>query len=167
MASGAGRVNYTVKVNVDQAAVQANLGRMSARARNFMSVFRWARDELRKANAANFASNGLPAGGWAPLDAEYAAWKAVNFPGAPPMQRGGRLLRDLTTLSGSGNRIGLTSAEFGTTVEYAKFHQYGTTKMPARKVVFSPPGFAAELGQHAASHIVGRNLPDLMFEGGL
>jgi hypothetical protein len=44
-------------------------------------------------------------------------------------------------------------ATFGTKVEYAKFHQYGTTKMPKRKVVYEPLGFASRLGEVAATYV--------------
>jgi phage gpG-like protein len=40
-------------------------------------------------------------------------------------------------------------AVIGTNLRYAKFHQYGTTKMPKRQIVFEPKGFADELGQRA------------------
>jgi phage gpG-like protein len=46
-----------------------------------------------------------------------------------------------------------TSFSTGTSVEYAKFHQYGTTKMPKRKIVFEPPLFAKKLGGDTVSYI--------------
>jgi phage gpG-like protein len=46
-----------------------------------------------------------------------------------------------------------TSMSVGTTVEYAKFHQYGTTKMPKRKIVFEPAGFAKKVGADAAAWV--------------
>lgn len=123
------------------------------RSKSFVTVFSWARRRLELSNAANFTSNGLPSGGWAPLDAEYGSWKSVHFPGAPPMVRTGRLFRSLTSLRGAGNVITPTVAEFGTTVQYAKFHQNGTRHMPKRAVVFEPPLFARELGLKAASWV--------------
>jgi phage gpG-like protein len=52
------------------------------------------------------------------------------------------------------NKIEKLSATFGTDVEYAKFHQYGTTKMPARKIVFEPAGFKRELNEKMVDYVV-------------
>jgi phage gpG-like protein len=58
----------------------------------------------------------------------------------------------LTNLRNSASRIGDSEAEFGTNVEFAKFHQYGTTNLAARKLVFEPPLFAKRLAQIAANY---------------
>jgi phage gpG-like protein len=71
------------------------------------------------------------------------------------MQQTGKLFRDLTSLNGAPNEINPTNATFGTKIEYAKFHQYGTTRMAKRQIVFEPPMFARELADKAAKHIVG------------
>jgi hypothetical protein len=57
-------------------------------------------------------------------------------------------------LTGPPNVITPTFAEFGTSVEYAHFHQSGTTKMAQRKVVFEPRGFSKEIGDAAADYII-------------
>lgn len=62
-------------------------------------------------------------------------------------------MRSLTNLFGPPNDIDATSATFGTRVEYAKFHQYGTKYMPARKIVFEPRGFANDLASKAATYV--------------
>lgn len=144
---------------------QAHLDGIARRAQDFTPVFLWAQDELRRANAKNFSSNGLPVGGWAPLSPPYAAWKAAHG-GGPPMQRTGRLFRSLVSLSGPPNTITPMWARFGTEVDYAGFHQYGTRKMPKREVVYEPFGFAADLADRARDHLVhGAIGGDLMFEG--
>lgn len=132
--------------NEKQAIVR--LEGIKQRLENQQVPLRQARAMLAAANAKNFSSNGLPVGGWAPLDAEYGAWKSRRYPGAPPMVANGKLFRSLIALDGgSMNIVSPKSATYGTDVEYAKFHQYGTRKMPKRKIVFEPVGFAAELGQ--------------------
>jgi phage gpG-like protein len=68
-------------------------------------------------------------------------------------------MRSLTNLFGPPNDIDATSARFGTKVEYAKFHQYGTTKMPARKIIFEPRGFANDLASKAASYVANGATP--------
>lgn len=148
-------VNVTVRVTVrGEEGVKNLLEDMDRRSKNFRPVFDKAQDYLEKANAENFASSGLPVGGWRPLDAEYGSWKATRFPGMPPMIRSRELFSSLTNLNNSAKSVGLTTAEFGTKVEYAKFHQYGTNKMPKRKIVFEPPLFARDIGLKTAQYIV-------------
>jgi phage gpG-like protein len=147
-----------VEVSCDATRTLKYLDGMVDRSKDFRPVFGWAKRELEKANAQNFATNGLPVGGWSPLKPRYSAWKARNFPGAPMLIQTGRLFRSLTNLRTPPSNIGKTSATFGTDVEYAKFHQYGTTKMDKRKIVFEPPAFARQLADNAAKYIVdGRN----------
>ena len=144
-----------VKIDCDADDAIEYLDGMIARSQDFGVVFQWAKRYLARANAENFATSGLPVGGWSPLAARYSAWKATRFPGMPIMQQTGKLFRDLTSLNGSPNEINATSATFGTRIEYAKFHQYGTTRMPKRQIVFEPPMFAKELADEAAKHVVG------------
>lgn len=128
---------------------------MIVRSQDFKVVFQWAKRYLAQANQENFTSQGMPVGGWSPLKPKYSAWKARNFPGMPIMQQTGKLFRDLSSLNGAPNEINATSATFGTRIEYAKFHQYGTTRMAKRQIVFEPPMFAKELADKAAKHVVG------------
>jgi phage gpG-like protein len=144
---------YKLKITCNAKADIQMLDRMEKRAKDFRPVFKWAKQEIQKANAANFTSSGLPVGGWSPLSPRYGAWKATHFPGAPIMVRTGALFRSLTNLRGAPNVIGKNFAVFGTDVEYAKFHQYGTTKMAKRQIVFEPTGFEAQLTLRAVEHI--------------
>jgi phage gpG-like protein len=137
-------IRIEIDVDIDDAI--RFLQGMDRRANNFGMVFEWARAELAKANAENFTSGGLPVGGWDPRKRPYA-W--------PIMRESKALFRSLSSLRGPANHIGPKHAYFGTEIEYAKFHQYGTRKMAARKVVFEPRGFASELGEKAAKHIIG------------
>ena len=59
----------------------------------------------------------------------------------------------MTSLDAPPNKIDIMEATFGTKVEYAKFHQYGTTRMPKRKVVYEPLGFASRFGEVAATYV--------------
>ena len=128
---------------------------MQERAKNLKPVFNWAKRKLELANAENFAQAGLPSGGWKPLSPRYGAWKSRNFPGAPILFRSGKLFRSVTSFAAADTTINDTSASFSTSVEFAKFHQYGTSRMPARKVIFEPPRFARELGEEVAQYVVG------------
>lgn len=84
-----------------------------------------------------FASEGRGpnAGAWAPLSEQYARWKEEHYPGQPILQREGTLHEALTS-SGSPFAKRVISGDtfdFGTVgVEYASFHQLGTSRMPAR-----------------------------------
>ena len=135
------------------ASARSRLLAMQARSKVFTPVLLKAKQQIKAANAANFTSNGLPVGGWAPLDPVYAAWKMARFPGAPPMVQTGRLFASLTGATASFETMTNTSITIGTSVEYAKFHQYGTTKMAKRKIVFEPPLFAKKLGADTLSWI--------------
>lgn len=132
----------------------AKLYLMEQRSDKLQLVFEEAKAKLAASNAANFAANGLPSGGWSPLDPQYGAWKSTRFPGAPPMVRTGALFRSLTTLSDSVNQVRGSSAQFGTSVEYAAFHQRGTRHMPKRQVLFEPPLFARDIAVDTGRFIV-------------
>lgn len=154
MARTTGRITIEVKVKADD--VLELLENVKDRASDMRPVFRWAKGQLELANAANFMANGLPSGRpWAPLDKDYGSWKSARFPGRGTMVQTGNLFRSLTNMNDSTvNIIEKDSATFGTSVEYAKFHQYGTTKMPARKIVFTPREFPRELGVEISRYIV-------------
>jgi phage gpG-like protein len=135
----------SIDIDCDAAKVMARLEAMKKRSNNFTVVFQEARRMLEKANAENFTTGGLPVGGWKPRKDAYA-W--------PLMKRTGKLFNSLVNLRGNPNVITSNEAHFGTSVEYAKFHQYGTTKMPARKIVFDPPGFSRDIAEKAAAYVV-------------
>jgi phage gpG-like protein len=147
------RVTIEVKISAEDALDL--LDKIDERANDVKPVFRWAQNELERANSRNFGTSGMPVGNWKRLDAQYAAWKAVNIPGAPRMFATGKLFRSLTNMSAHGvSVITDKSAEFGTSVEYAKFHQYGTTKMPKRKIVYTPKEFSRDFRMKTVDHIV-------------
>lgn len=134
--------------------LERQLEKMAIRAGTMLPLAPAAQEKIRAANIENFTSNGLPVGGWAPLDAQYGSWKAIRFPGAPPMVRTGKLFASLANLNNSALRLTDKSFEFGTRVSYAKFHQMGTEKMPKRQIVFIPQRFAEWLGSSYAKWVV-------------
>jgi len=72
---------------------------------------------------------------WKPLSPAYAAWKSRHFPGRPLLVLRGPMKRSLTSSSSRNaifNRTGGRQLILGTRIKYAKFHQYGTSKMAAR-----------------------------------
>ena len=134
------------RVNVDMGTTMEKLDEMQARSEDFRITFEYARLLLSRANAENFTTGGLPVGGWRPR-AQAAEW--------PIMRKTGHLMESLIDLRGVPNEIRPKSATFGTAVDYAGFHQTGTTRMASRKIVFEPRGFAREVGEHAIHHILG------------
>lgn len=98
---------------------------------------------------------GPVAGSWAALSETYAAWKAKKYPGQPILVATGAL-RDALTKPNSplGARDwSATTFVFGTQgVEYASYHQLGTTSeasggMPARPPFDLDEQFQDELDQ--------------------
>lgn len=74
---------------------------------------------------------------WAALSAQYAAWKARNFPGRGILERTGLLREGLTQRGGryQVRRMDATTLELGTSAPYAQFHQHGTGRMPRRRLI--------------------------------
>lgn len=75
------------------------------------------------------------AGKWAPLTEPYRAWKQANYPGQPTLVRTGTLREALTNSASPFAARDFSGGElvFGTRgVEYASFHQIGTSKMAGR-----------------------------------
>jgi phage gpG-like protein len=140
-------------VDWDPSEMDDKVGDMQHRSDNFKPVFREMKDYLEDAWAGNFLSNGLRVGGWQPLDAKYASWKAVRYPGAQPLVQTGELFRSIRNLNSADVEIGDREASFGTSIEYAKFHQYGTSKMPKREIIFQPEDFERKWGELTARFI--------------
>jgi phage gpG-like protein len=79
-----------------------------------------------------FASDGF--GTWPRLSDGYSKWKIKNFPGEGILSATGNLRRSLTDRFGP-NAVYEEEPQsllLGTNIPYATYHQYGTSKMPAR-----------------------------------
>ena len=64
---------------------------------------------------------------WPELSPKYAMWKAINYPGMPLLVLTGAMHR------GFYHRATKFSLNIENVKAYAKYHQTGTSKMPARK----------------------------------
>ena len=148
------RMELEIEAEFDPDDLKDELSDIRDRSRSFAPVFLMIKQDLRKHWAGNFTTNGLPVGGWAPLDAEYAAWKSAHFPG-PTMVRSGKLFKSLSELHGHPNDIGRHEARFGTSIKYAEFHQMGTWKMPKRQLVYEPADANTRWGRWAKNYLVG------------
>lgn len=152
------------RIDVDTAALKKYFAQMSVRAENFAPVFRWVMVQLAAEHAKLFATNGLASGtAWEPLHQDTVAWKIANGYGANGiLVRTGDLKSSLTNLNsgrGAVREIDRKHAVFGTDVAYARYHFYGTRRMPERKPLFVPEFFAWRTGQAAAKHIVHGKIP--------
>jgi phage gpG-like protein len=62
---------------------------------------------------------------WARLSPRYAEWKAENYPGQPILRATG-LMQDASYIYTRGDVFKVKSTRYGA------YHQFGTSKMPAR-----------------------------------
>jgi len=91
--------------------------------------------DLTKVEKSQFRTQGRYSGGWEALSPRYAARKARKYPGAKILHADGTLEASLTRdgARGAVREITRDSLTYGTTVEYAKYHQLGTSVMPRRR----------------------------------
>lgn len=141
-----------VRSDVDLRPFYRYIRGVRLRSRDFRGVFKAAMKDLEKAHAQNFASQGGLVGGWKPA---YSDWKLEDYGAGGTLVRTGALRNSLTVSNARGavRDIGLKQAEFGTSLNYAHFHQTGTEDMAARKIVFVPRSFAEGLGRDALDHV--------------
>ena len=89
-------------------------------------------DMLDESGERAFATSGASSGGrWAALSSRYAAWKARHYPGQPILVATGALRASM----GNVRIVGPRRLEWGTDDRKAKYHQAGTSKMPARPII--------------------------------
>jgi phage gpG-like protein len=107
-----------------------------------LGTWDWVQSEFYKVLKAQFGSEGAAgrSGKWKELSPKYKVWKQRKYGSLPILQLTGRLYRSLT--SQGGDAVVEKSAQemtLGTRVPYAGYHQSGTGRMSARKVIdFSP-----------------------------
>jgi phage gpG-like protein len=76
---------------------------------------------------------GIPQIKWAPLNKDYLKEKQVKWPGKPTLVASGELFNSLVNSNKSTVTImSSKKLRWGTTVDYAKYLNYGTSKMPPR-----------------------------------
>lgn len=95
-----------------------------------------------------FSSQGR--GSWQPLSPSYAMWKNINFPGQPLLVLSGDL-RDSHFDSHSSSDMLTIKVD---APDYWIFHQFGTSKMPARPPFAIEQSVQEALGQTLAKAIV-------------
>ena len=144
-------------VDVDTSKADRRFGKILRRSRDFKPVFRWMFQELQEAHRENFKTQGAASGfPWKPLEPQYASWKIENYGANGVLVRSGDLERSLTMNSSRGavRDIGARTAEFGTKLPYAKFHQSGTSNMAQRKPLFLPRLMADRTADAVGEYLV-------------
>lgn len=146
-------INVRVEVDVDGLDQTSEyLNDVKSRMKDLRPVWPKLHESLKSYMIGNFTAQGLPSGGWKPLDAEYASWKAKNFPGAPMLVQSGGLFRQV--MKGPKLEGMMRGARFQFTGKVARFHQYGTTEMPARPILFAPEKWVDEAAEEVGNYIV-------------
>jgi phage gpG-like protein len=103
--------------------------------KDFREPFNLIADDFAGIEKRSFREQGWPSG-WAPLTRRYAEWKAVHYPGRKILERTGALAESMAGQGAFAVRdVRERQATFGTSLRYAIFHQLGTRRMVARKVV--------------------------------
>ena len=131
-------MNFTVTIDGVQQSSRA-FRTLNENLRDFRPVWPEIHMYFLRGASEQFESLGARGGQrWAPLSEKYAKWKAKKYPGKPILVRTERLKRSLS-LGGSEpdqvKEFQPLSATFGTRVPYARYHQRGTKRMPARPVL--------------------------------
>lgn len=117
--------------------ISRELLRFEHRVDNAQPAWREIAGEIRKQINVQFTTEGQAgSGGWEALAPSTLASKAAKGLSPAILQATGALLASLTS-SGGGNFEEITdsSLTFGSSIPYGKFHQSGTSKMPARKPI--------------------------------
>jgi hypothetical protein len=143
------KIRYQIEFDGDP--LRDLLKKVERRTKNLEPVFLKAEERLKESWIFNFTTQGSLVGGWKPLDAEYGAWKAKRYIGAPMLVQNGKLFRSLERLN--VRVIRKKSATFGIRGDVAKFHQFGTWSMPKREIIFEPPLFAKQLEKDVAEYL--------------
>jgi len=142
-----------IKVDIDDAKMTARFKSLTQQLGDLTPVWQDLKKIFIQIIRANFRTEGQHSGpGWAPLNPAYARYKARKYPGKTILRATDTLFKSLTGVGGGWiERITPRYAEFGTRVAYAKFHQLGTSRMPARPPI---PNLTREDGAAMADAIL-------------
>lgn len=141
-----------------QREVLGKLHTAGAKIENMAPAWEQVGTELLKDFAQNFQDEGGAFGKgawaqWAPLaSSTVMERKRLGYPGEHPiLVREGTLMASATERGAAGNvfEVGANSLVVGTTIRYAKYHQFGSRdgKLPMRRIVGITPQRAGWQGQ--------------------
>jgi len=123
--------------------------RLVAKLRDLRTTWPLVATVFHKSMRQQFSSQGAyGSGSWAPLSPAYGAWKERKHPGLPIMELSGRLGDSLMDAFGNADSTYEATEDtlrIGTKTPYARFHQYGTGRMPARPLIALTEADKAEI----------------------
>lgn len=108
---------------------------------NDLGTWNMVISRFREVEKQHFAAGGNgQSGGFAPLKPAYAKAKARKWGNVPILTASGRMMRSLTSDTGD-SVVDRQPQELtiGTSLEYAGYHQTGTSRMPSRKPIDLTP----------------------------
>lgn len=153
-----------ISLAIDLDAAKERYEGMEERLKDLRPVWEYAHRGFVLEEEEAFSTEGAHFGNgekWAPLSPSYAASKPPVPPPYGILYRTGRMHRSVTNDSDPDNIKIMTAsaAMFGTKVEYAKYHQEGTGKMPARVFVKARETYRKLLIRAMATYAVRGQLP--------
>lgn len=132
-------VKVDLRYTWDMSRGDERLRSLLNRAQDLRPVFREIARSFNEFQDDLFASSGAAAGGWAPLAPSTLAQKAAQGYPSDILVRTGRMRRSLVSkTSDSVEEITAKYLLIGTSRPYARFHQTGTVRMPARPIIVVP-----------------------------
>jgi phage gpG-like protein len=127
-----------IRITVDVAAAQAMLGGVADGVDDLRPAFERMHEIFVRMVSEQFATQGGRTGAWAPLTPRYRAWKARRYPGRPILVRTMRMVTSRRHVTGETvYEVTPTYATFGTRVPYARFHQFGTSRMVVARPILT------------------------------
>lgn len=141
--------------------VDREFERFAEHAENLTPVWKNLADLLRNVSKRQFSSEGQYAsGGWAPLAPSTLAAKKRQGLSSKILHATLALKNSLTQKSSSDQQLIITPLQlvFGSLVEYAGFHQHGTSTMPRRPPLDLREATRREFVRRIQRYIVTGNL---------
>lgn len=145
-----------ITMEFDSARLEQRFGGLASALRDMRPVWPDVHQIFMNFMKRVFASQGSYGGQqWAPLSPAYAAWKHRNYPDQPILQLRGDLYRSFTEAEDPQHvyRVGPGFMETGSSVRYARAHQWGyrPRRLPARPII---RGFTKVEGEEAADAVL-------------
>ena len=117
---------YVIKLRAEGIGkVQAYLGKTVARAKDLRAPLMKGGNVMLRSVDQNFKSAGRP-NMWKPLSRVYGIRKIKQGYSPLPLTKTGQLRRSITF------RVAQKKLSIGTSVPYARYHQFGTRSLPSR-----------------------------------
>lgn len=108
-------------------------------------------DEMTQAfDSQGVSANGVP---WAPLSPPYLRWKLRHGFDPRVLHQTGAMRNSFTSRPMSIEKYARHQATFGSDDPKAAFHQFGTSKMPQRRILNVTPEFSARVNDRLRNYL--------------